>query len=490
MTASRNLAAEENRRAGVTPPALSRTVRLSYGVGSVAYGVKDNGFAYFLLLYYNQVLGLPERWVGFAILVALVADAVSDPLVGYFSDNWHSRFGRRHPFLYASAIPVAVSFFFLWNPPAGLTPESLFLYLLAMAIIVRTCITFYEIPSTSLVAELTPEYDERTSLLGLRYFFGWWGGLGLAVLAFAVILKPDAEHPSGLLNPAGYGRYGLVAAGLMTTAILLSALGTHSRIPWLKQPPPPRPFDLRRTARELRETLSNRNFLALFASAIFAAMAAGLAASLNFYFATFFWELTTNEMAIIILGVFFSAGAALVIAPRIGARLGKKRAAITVWVAALTLAPLPVLLRLAGLFPGNDSPALLPLLFVFNTIDVAFVIAASILVSSMVADVVEDSETTTGRRSEGIFFAARSFAQKCVSGVGIFLSTLLLAAVGFPAGAQPGKVDPAVVWNLGAAYGPTLILLYSIAVACLVGYRIGREEHAANLHRLSLRASV
>ena len=460
---------------------------MSYGLGSVAYGVKDNGFAYFLLLYYNQVLGLPERWVGFAILVALVADAFSDPVVGHLSDHWHSRWGRRHPFLYASALPVAVSFYFLWNPPAGLSPEGLFLYLVAMAIVVRTCITFYEIPSAALVAELSPDYDERTSLLGLRYFFGWWGGLTMAVIAFAFLLQPDASTETGLLNRAGYGRYGLVAALLMLGTILASALGTHSRIPWLKPPPPTRPFAVGPALRELRETLANRNFLALFVSAIFAAMAAGLGASLNFYFATFFWGLTTNEMAVITLGSFFSAALALVIAPRVSARLGKKRAAVIVWIGALALAPAPVFLRLAGLFPENGAPELVPLLFVFTSVDVSLIIAASILVSSMVADVVEDSETTTGRRSEGVFFAARSFVGKCVAGVGVFLSTVLLAAVGFPTGAKPGEVDPEIVWNLGAAYGPTLIVLYTISVACLAGYRISREGHQENLRRLASR---
>jgi len=47
-----------------------------YGLGAVAFGVKDNGFQFFLLLYYNQVLGLPESWVGLGIMVALVADAL------------------------------------------------------------------------------------------------------------------------------------------------------------------------------------------------------------------------------------------------------------------------------------------------------------------------------------------------------------------------------------------------------------------------------
>ncbi len=138
------------------------STKLYYGFGSVAYGVKDNGFAFFLLLYYNQVLGLPAEWVGAAILVALVFDAFSDPLVGYTSDNLHSRLGRRHPFMYASALPVGLSFYWLWNPPPGLGPTALLAYLIGMAVLVRTAITLYEIPSSSLVAELTDDYDERT----------------------------------------------------------------------------------------------------------------------------------------------------------------------------------------------------------------------------------------------------------------------------------------------------------------------------------------
>jgi len=97
-------------------PSLSRSTKLLYGFGSVAFGIKDQGFAYLLLLYYNQVLGLPEDWIGLGILVALVLDAFIDPVVGYASDNLHSRWGRRHPFMYAAALPVAVSYYLLWTP--------------------------------------------------------------------------------------------------------------------------------------------------------------------------------------------------------------------------------------------------------------------------------------------------------------------------------------------------------------------------------------
>src|SRR6202011_1502380 len=99
---------------------------------------------------------------GTAIMIAMVFDAFADPVVGQISDNLRTRLGRRHPFMYASALPVALCYFLLWNPPHW-SAGHLFYYLIAMAILVRTFITLYEIPSASLVAELTPDYDQRTS---------------------------------------------------------------------------------------------------------------------------------------------------------------------------------------------------------------------------------------------------------------------------------------------------------------------------------------
>jgi glycoside/pentoside/hexuronide:cation symporter, GPH family len=471
---------------GAPAPRQSRfSVKLYYGLGAIAYGVKDNGFSFFLLLYYNQVLGLPAAWVGAAIMIALIVDAISDPMVGYASDNLHSRWGRRHPLMYASALPVGLTYFLLWNPPAELAGRALFAYLVAFAILVRTTITFYEIPSSSLVAELTDQYDERTSMLSYRFFFGWWGGLTMAIAAYFVFLRPTAKYPVGQLNLVGWHHYGTAAAIIMLVAILLSTAGLHPQIPHLKLPPPKRPFDARRVARELKETLSNRSFLMLFVSAIFGAAAAGVSTSLNIYFGTFFWELTPTQLGILALGPLISSAVALLAAPRISLRMGKKRGVMWIFGVATVAGPLPIIGRLVGLMPANGSPALMPVLFIFTVIEVALIVIGSILLASMVADVVEDSQLQTGRRSEGVFFAARSFIAKSVQGIGVLAATMLLAAIGFPQNAKPGQVDPHVIFNLGLVYVPVLLTLYLISLAFISGYRISRETHEQNLRKLS-----
>ena len=170
---------------------LSLSTRIFYGFGSVAFGVKDNGFSYFLAFFYAQVMGLPAQKVGLAIMLALVIDAFIDPIVGQLSDNTRSRWGRRHPFMYAAAMPVGLSYLLLWHPPKGWEEGALLAYLVSTAILIRSFISCYEIPSAALAAELTTEYDERTRLLSYRYLFGWAGGLAMYGLALAVFLKPN-----------------------------------------------------------------------------------------------------------------------------------------------------------------------------------------------------------------------------------------------------------------------------------------------------------
>ena len=225
--------------------AVSFSRKMAYGFGAVAFGVKNNGFDYFFLIFYSQVMGVSAYLVSLALMIALIVDALSDPLIGYLSDNTRSRWGRRHPFMYGAAIPAAIAYYFVWNPPAHLTGDALFPYIVTIAILVRTLVTLYEIPSSSLVAEMTEDYDERTNMISYRYFFGWTGGTLMGAAATIFLLVPTETISNGMFNVAGYGQVGVVAACAIFVAIMVSAMGTHSAIPELKSPPPRRDFSFK-----------------------------------------------------------------------------------------------------------------------------------------------------------------------------------------------------------------------------------------------------
>lgn len=467
---------------------LSLSTKLAYGFGAVAYGVKNNGFDYFLLLFYSQVMGVDAPLVGLALLIALLFDAFSDPIVGYLSDNTHSKWGRRHPWMYASAIPVAICYYFLWVPPTELSGNELFPYILTLAILIRVCITLFEVPSSALAAELTEDYDERTSLLSYRFFFGWIGGTIMATVALAVFLAPTETIPNGILNKQGYGTYGFVASIVILIGILATALGTHRHIPHFKLPPPKKTMSVRRIFSEVYETLANRSFLAVFLAALFGSVAAGLSAGLSFYMSGYFWGFSADQISGLSFSIIASAFIALIMAPIISKKIGKKRGAIIIGILAFSIAPAPVVFRLLGFMPENGDPILYPIILVTIIVDVALMITFSILSTAMIADLVEDGEIRTERRSEGVLFAATTFTRKAVQGFGVLAATAVLTAAQFPKGVAPDQVPDEAIFKLGLYYAPTLFVIWMLMIASLRLYRIDRDTHEDNLRTLAERA--
>jgi len=478
-----------NTKGSVPPPSLA--TKISYGFGAIAYGVKDNGFGFFLLIFYSQVLGVDARLIGLAMTIALFLDALSDPVVGYWSDNFRSKWGRRHPFMYASALPVAASFFLLWNPPEGWSDMALFWYVLVISVLIRTCITFYETPSSALAPELSDNYDQRSGLLSLRYFFGWTGGNLMAVIMFVVLFPAFVTPaiPNGQFNKDAYSTYGLIASGLIFVAIMVSALGTHRRIAHLKAPPPKRSLSIGLVFKEIFETLANRSFIALFLAAIFGSIASGLSASMTFYFTSFFWGFTPQQTGLLTISVFVSAIIGAVMAPIVTKSIGKKQGAMIIGLVAFLGAPLPIVLRLLGVMPENGDPSLFWIVMVANMVDTGLIICFQILSASMLADLVEDAEIKTGRRSEGIFFAASTFIRKSVQGLGVITAGFVLAAAQFPAGVKPDQIPAEALTRLGLYYVPTILFLWLTMLAIMSTYRLKREDHENNLRELASRQS-
>ena len=459
--------------------------RFFYGLGSIAFGVKDNGFGALLLLFYNQALGLDARLAGLAIGIALVVDALLDPMIGYASDHLHTRWGRRHPFMYAAAAPAALSYLFLFSPPVGLSQTWLFVYLLTSAIFVRAFIALFEIPNSALVAELTEGYDQRTRYLSWRFFFGWTAGLTMSVAAFGYFLSKGDGRISGTQIPANYHAYGVAAAIIMFSAIMISSLGTHRAIPWLVRPAG---RDVRgNPLRDIRRAFSSQSAIVILLAGMLYSLAMGLAGAMAPYIYGYFWVLTPQQISILFSAGFPAAFTALGCTPWLARRFDKRRASIGITLAIVVTTPFPLLLRLFGLFPDPGSHEFMPLLFLTGAISAALLMSQGILFTSMLADVVEETELRTGKREEGVFFAANTFMQKCVSGLGIFSSSVLLTLADFPAHAAQGMVPAIVITHLSEYYLGTFVVLIFASAGCVMAFRITRARHAENLAALAVR---
>ena len=147
MTSTSKHSFERSRR-------ISLRTKLAFSAGSVEEAMVGAA-SFATMLFYNQVLGLSASLCGVVFLIASVVDGVSDPIVGAFSDRFKSRWGRRHPLMLFSALPLAISFYCLYQPPDGLTETGLFGWFLTFMVLMRTAKTFYTVPHAALGAEMT-----------------------------------------------------------------------------------------------------------------------------------------------------------------------------------------------------------------------------------------------------------------------------------------------------------------------------------------------
>lgn len=473
-------------------PALNFNTKFAYGIGQVAEGLKNTSINTFVLFYYNQVLELPGTLAGLALAIALLVDAFTDPLAGSLSDNWYSKLGRRHPFMYASAIPLGITFYFLFVPPQGLSDWELFGWLTVTVILTRLAMTLYHVPHIALGAELSEDYQERTQVVSYRLFFGTLGALMAYVIGFAWFFRDTAEFTRGQFNLDAYGPYALTLSLLMVVTIFWSAGGTHHRIPYL---PPIRGVKqslsvlqiIARMFSEIMAALQNRPFAWLFAGVLVVYMMVGVDAALNLYMYEYFWDLSSQEKLLLLalypIGVML--GATLTSSLH---RFTNKQFGIMFGVSWWALCQiLPIILRFMDLFPDNNTTELVIALTTIKFLQGVGVAQALVSFSSMVADIADQHELDTGKRQEGIFFAAASFSAKATSGLGTLIAGFSLDLIEWPRGAHiqsPDQIPVEAMASLGMMYGPVVAGFAVVSLLCSYQCKLTREDHEEVVRKL------
>ena len=466
-----------------TSSKLPLKTKLLYGSGAAAYGIKDNGFAVFLLYYYNQVVGMRADVVSLAIAIALFVDAMIDPIIGQMTDRTRTSIGRRHPWLYGSAIPIAIAWLLLWHPPEA-SPTVQFFYLLTMAMLVRFSLSANEVPSLAIVPELSKDYHDRTSIVRYRSLLGWTSGLVMMVLAYGVLLVPSEEYPVGLLNKDGYSTFAFIGAGIMFVAVLVSATSTHRRIVDRYQAEKAHP----ETAEDFSQMLAAFRFspyMLLMFAGVFAFTNQGLTFAMTPYLLTHVWEFGSTELTLYSAVLFIGVILAFVLVTPISMRIGKAKGAAYLTFLAVVFGTMPYWLRMAGLFPEPGSPYLIPALFIAIIIAIGASISAMILTFSMMADVTDAYEYTAGKRTEGLFSSGMWLMQKMVGGMGILVSGLIIAFIQLPEQAVPGSIDPGIVDNLALIFVTIITIIGLTGTWAYTLFPLNEEDHSARLSKLA-----
>lgn len=466
--------------------------KVAFGAGQLAEGIQSVVFIFFLLFYYNQVLGVSGSLCGLALALSLVFDAITDPLVGHWSDSMRSKIGRRHPFMLVSALPLGVAFYLLFNP--FVTSEmGLFFWLLAFTVLFRGAMTFYHVPHSALGAELSEDASERTVLVAMRHFFGALAYIFVIVLGFIVYFAPTQEYPNGQLNPAAYGPFSSWLALVVSLSVLYSAIGTLSDVHRLPQPQEGQHFSLRSVVTGSLDAFRNPSFRALILGFVVIIVAFGAAGALNMYMLTFFWALSGPQILLFMVIGPLGSIVGYVIADRF--YLGReKRIGMLMGVSLWLLCHfVSVPLFFAGLLPAVGSNALL---IVIASLSAASSIGIGLMLvglGTMAADIADEHELESGQRKEGVFFGAASFSNKCSAALGSLIGGFALDVIEWPAGTAirlASDVPEATLHLLGIVWGPVTIVLALPGLWFLAQYRLTRARHGEILRELHARRGI
>lgn len=468
---------------------LTFNTKLAYWTGQLAWGLMTTSFGLFLLFYYNQVLGVSGTLCGIALFVATAVDAITDPLMGSVSDGWRSRLGRRHPFMYGSAVPMGVFFFLVFSPLAQ-SEIGLFAWLLIFSVLTRLAMTLYSVPHMALGAELTNDYRERTAVVAGRLAFDIVGMLIVYGLGLGFFFSASEAFPNGQLNAAAYPAFAGSVAVLMVLSILGTAWGTHQIIPELSQPNVEQGRGVKQTMRNLVGATRNVSFRWLSLGWVIVATPVGVGISLALYLNTFFWQIAPERMVPILVMYPLAMGLGFMLAPLASRYIEKRQALVWGAIGWAMFSIAPVCLHYAGLFPAPGTTGVVVGLGTCGFLAGLVVSQMPVAVASMLADVADQHELESGNRQEGVFYGAYAFVTKASGGIGAAFTGVALDLIQWPVGENvktAADIPAEALFKLAMIGGPALALGTLPGVWCFNHYTLNRQRHAAVLTALEKR---
>lgn len=463
---------------------LSLKTKLLYAWGEMPGSHMNFAIGVFLLLYYNQILGVSATAVSLAMGAALLLDAVSDPLVGAFSDQFKSKLGRRHPFMYLAAVPLGVVIYLLFTPPSGLSEGLLIAWLVTFLILTRLIFTVFSVPWSALLPELASKLEDRTSLAAYRPLVASVAGGIFGMLVFRMVFPASEAYPQGQLNPANYTWFGALIGGLITLWCLVTTHFTRREIPYLLQPADDARPSLRRMLREVVAALSSRNYRLLLGTLMCFLAIASTLAQFDMLVNTYFWQLSAEQLSTLALFAITGPVLGFIVAPRLQPYVQKHHIVCTALLAQMLISLLSVGARLGGVFPANDSSLFLPLLACITALSAFIQVISTIAIYSMYADLVDEQEYRVGYRQEGVFASGIALATKLIGSVGVIVAGLLLDHfIGLTPGQGAQEIPDDVIVRL-AITDAVIVNAFILIPAFLISRYNLRSERAAELQAL------
>jgi len=435
---------------------LANRTKVFYGIADLGISMLTASIQFFLLFFYTDIAGIDPALAGTALLVGkLTWDALNDPFFGYLSDRTRSRWGRRKPYMLLGALPFGLSIWLLFSLPPGLVGVKAFLAVLGSFLLADTFQTVVSVPYYALSAELTRDYDERTSLISVRMIFTVLGYILGAALTTAVA---GIFIDLGWTKNAAYSGMGAVFGAVAVITLLVTTFG-------VKETPNPDLQPAKMPAlSQIKHVLRNRPFVQYMIMSTIISISFTLLTSLLPYYLTY--HLKMADQISFVMFVMLATIGVFLLPWRYAAKKMSKGPAY-----ALGLAIACVAILGAFFLPPEPTPLIYAVAFVAG---LGFS-AQYVFPWSMIPDVIEVDQARTGERHEGIYFGVNSFLGKLTGALGIAASGWALKLYGYvPNVAQ----TPHALFGIRFFFAVVPVIAFMVALPLLIWYPINRKNHA------------
>jgi glycoside/pentoside/hexuronide:cation symporter, GPH family len=429
-----------------------------YAVGSVGTGVFSTVPGLLLLTFMVRQLQVPAAIAGLVILVPRLWDVVTDPLAGSLSDRTRTRWGARRPWLLAGAMTMPIAFALLFRVPEASGTEAA-LYVLAIYLVGTTTYTIFQVPYVSMLAEMTEDYHERTTIMSWR----------IALLTVGILVGGAAAPEvvaAGGGGRDGYALMGVVIGAVLFLALIGTVVGTR-RVPIVTPQPVTAPF-----REQLRAAAANRPFFRLLGCFFVQALGIGAMLAGVDFFAAYILE---DESQTTFLFAFL-VGPALVTMPLwvwVGHRFGK----LTGYVACSLIFAVGAVSLLTA------SPDRLWLVYLQVFVMGTAYAGTQMFPFAMLPDTISADTARTGLRRAGAYTGVWTAGEKAGFAVGPALFAGVLAITGFIETESGAIIEQPAAALTGLTLGFTVLpaALILLGLAFVRGYDLD-EDAVAALH--------
>lgn len=425
--------------------------KIFYGAGELSGCFSNTIIGFFYLYYLTDIVKLQPALAGIAILIGKVWDSFADPLFGVLSDRTNSRWGRRRVYLLFCSVPLGFSFFLLWILSPHWSQTQMFIYATISYIFHMTSLTTIVIPYQTLTAEMSSDYDERTSLIGYRMAFNVVGSLGGVVLPKMIT--------GGFSTPqSGFFVMGLVFAFILGSAPLFPFMGCRENLSVTNK------NTAKSLSKNLRDLWKNKPFRYILVMFLFTWTALNLLQTMFLYFFKY-WMNMENKFNTIMAVIFLASAVFIPLWVKLS-KIKGKRASYIVGVGFLGVCIVSIIF-----FNSTMTIAMYPMA-VFIGIGLA---AAHVMPHTIIPDSIDYGQYLTGERQEGLYFGFLTFIQKIGSASAIGASGIILQFAGYNAGAAQSST---VLWVIRILFGPVPGLFFLIGMICIYFYPIDKKLYS------------